>query len=280
MIDHPAFQSAVAPLASSLLIAVLMKRYGPQWQGLSVITGLVIAVWLTVGLDIQPLTSTRKIILSSLLSPLLVFPLSRIACPSSCQKVILISATALVSLWIIWPVLARQDVMDVWVTGGRVLVFVVIILSSLSWLTRGDFARQGGALFSLGLGTGTVTFIGSSALYGQLSFAVTAAVGGLVLARIMMPAEEETNTGFGNLGLFAAGIPLSLIAGAATVYAKLPAMALLFLVFIPLFAAIPVARKWNIQNIWMQGILAMVLGSLPAIPAVWVTLKASEPLGY
>jgi len=95
-----------------------------------------------------------------------------------------------------------------------------------------------------------------------------------------MPAEEETNTGFGNLGLFAAGIPLSLIAGAATVYAKLPAMALLFLVFIPLFAAIPVARKWNIQNIWMQGILAMVLGSLPAIPAVWVTLKASEPLGY
>lgn len=252
-----------------------------MWQGLAIIVGLFVAVWLTVGLSFQPLTSTRKIILSSLLLPFFSFLLVRFSCPTGGRALVLSLLTAVIALWVVWPVLARQESMEVWVTGGKVAVYAALVTGLLGWLSRGDIAKEGGALLALGIGTGMTTFIGASALYGQLAFAVTAALGGLLLVLLVLPEEKTVVTGIGSLCLFAVSIPLAVIGGAATVYAKLPAMALIFLALIPLFAAIPVDKKLNIQNLWIRGSVAIVLGLLPAIPAIWLALDASEPMmGY
>lgn len=280
LLAHPAFQSAVAPLATSLLAASLLKRFGIQWQGIAVVAGLAMAVWLTVGFHFQPLTSTSKIILVSVFLPILALLIPRFSCESACQSGLLAVVTVAVALWVIWPVLGRQETLTALWMGGKVLIFSAVVTSSLVWLTRDDFARQGGAVLALGFGTGVATFIGSSALYGQLSFAVTAAVGGLVVIRLLAPVTNGERISMGSVALFAATIPLVLIDGAATIYAKLPSMALLFLAIVPLFAAIPVARKLKLESLWIRGVLAMVLGTLPAIPAIWLALNASEPLGY
>ena len=124
------------------------------------------------------------------------------------------------------------------------------------------------------------SFIAASALYGQLAFAVIASLGGLLLVLLVLPVKGKTETSIGGFGLFAASIPLALIGGAATVYAKLPATALFFLALVPLVAAIPVEKKFSIQNLWLRGSMAAVLGLLPTIPAIWLALGASEPMGY
>lgn len=280
LLAHPAFQSAVAPLISGLLVAWLLKRFGRLWQGLAVVTGLLVSVWLTVGLNFQPLTSTRKIILSSLLVPFLAFPLARFSCSRTCLAGSLALVSAFIALWVVWPVLVRQEGMALWQTGSKIVLFSALVTGCISWFGRTDLAKQGGTLLALGFGTGTATFIGSSALYGQLSFAVTAALGGLVLVLLFTSARKEDTAGIGSFTVFAASIPLALIGGAATVFAKLPGMALLFLLLVPVFSAIPLARKFNIQNLWLQGILVMIQGLLPAIPAIWLAMSASEPLGY
>jgi hypothetical protein len=71
LLAHPAFQAAVAPFLVTLVLALFLRRWGLVWQGLALIAGLLVTVWLTTGLSLQPLTSTRKIILCSLGLPFL-----------------------------------------------------------------------------------------------------------------------------------------------------------------------------------------------------------------
>ncbi|WP_455199464.1 hypothetical protein [Kaarinaea lacus] len=281
LLAHPAFQSAVAPLLCGLVVALILRRFGVMWQGLAIVTGLFVAVWLTIGLNFQPLTSTRKIILASMVLPFASFLLVRASLPVRYQAVTLAVIAALVVLWVIWPVLGRQEGLEVWMTGGKVAVYTALVTGLLAWFSRDDMAREGGALLALGIGTGASAFIAASALYGQLAFAVTAALGGLLLVLLVLPGKGGINTGIGSFAVFAAAIPLAVIGGASTVYAKMPGMALVFLVMIPVFAAIPLDKKLNVQNLWIRGSLAAVLGFLPAIPAIWLALDASEPMmGY
>ncbi|WP_455217226.1 hypothetical protein [Kaarinaea lacus] len=281
ILAHPAFQSAVAPLVCGLVVALILRRFGVMWQGLAIITGLFVAVWLTIGLSFQPLTSTRKIILASLVLPFASFLLARASIPVRYQALTLAIASMLVVIWVIWPVLGRQEGLEAWMTGGKVAVYTALVTGLMAFLSRDDMAKEGGALLALGIGTGASAFIAASALYGQLAFAVTAALGGFLLVQLVYPGKGGISTGIGNFALFAGSIPLAIIGGASTVYAKLPAMALVFLVMIPVFAAIPLDKKMNVQNLWIRGSLAAVLGFLPAIPAIWLALDASEPMmGY
>lgn len=280
ILAHPAFQSAVAPLVCGLVIALLLRPFGVMWQGLAIVVGFLATVWLTIGLGFQPLTSTRKIILASLLLPFFSLLVVRLSCSQACKALILALLTAIAALWVVWTVMGRQEGLEAWITGGKVAIFALVVAGTLGWFSREDIAKEGGALLALGIGTGISTFIAASALYGQLAFAVTAALGGLLLVLLVVPTKEGTAASIGSFGLFAAAIPLSLIGGSATIYAKLPATALIFLALVPVFAAIPLAQKYNLQNRWLKGVIAMLLGLIPTIPAIWLALSASEPMMY
>lgn len=283
LLAHPAIQSAVAPLISSLVVALVLHRAGNLWQGLAVVTGFLVAVLLITGLSFQPLTSTRKIILCSLMLPFAAVPLFQMKCSVFVRTLLLSAAMACAALWVAWPVLGRQEGLDLWLTGGRVALFAAAIGVGMSWLDRASVPRQGGVMLALSMGVGASALIAASALYGQLAFAVSAAVGGLLLVVLLEPTikilgSDKMRSGLGGLSLYAVGVPLGLIGGAATVYAQLPGAALLSLVLIPIIAVIPVFGQ---LNPWISATLTTLSGLILAGPAFWLAWQAAESsMGY
>ncbi len=281
LLADPAVQAAVAPLVSSLVVALILRRAGNLWQGLAVVAGVLVAVLLITGLNFQPLTSTRKIILCSLVLPFAAVPLYLMKCPAIYRRLFLSVAMACAAVWVVWPVLGRQEGLELWLTGGRVALFAAAI-GGLNWLDKVDVPRQGGVMLALALGVGASVLIAASALYGQLAFAVSAAVGGLLLVVLLEPSikilgSDKMRSGLGGLSLFAVAIPLGLIGGAATVYAQLPGAALIFLALIPAVAAIPVFRQFNP---WISTTLMTLSGLVLAAPALWLAWGSVETMSY
>jgi uncharacterized protein YqgC (DUF456 family) len=282
LLAHPAFQAALAPLICSFVAALVLHRAGNLWQGMAVVVGIFVAILLITGLSFQPLTSTRKIILCTLVLPFLAVPLFRSNCPAISRALLLSIAMGCAALWVAWPVLGREEGMVLWLTGGRVALFAAVIGAGMSWLGGANAPRQGGVMLALGIGVGASAFIAASALYGQLAFAVSASVGGLLLVVLLEPSikifgVDKMRSGLGGLSLFAVAVPLGLIGGAATVYAQLPSMALIFLALIPFVAAIHVFRQ---LNPWISVTLTTLSGLIIAAPALWLAWSAAETVSY
>lgn len=278
---HPAIQSAIAPLVSSLVVALLLRRAGNLWQGLAVVCGVFVAVLLITGLSFQPLTSTQKIILCSLVLPIVAVPLYLLRCPVIYRTLALSLIMACAAVWVVWPVLGRLEGVDLWLTGGRVALFAAAI-GGISWLERMDVPHQGGVMLALSLGIGACALIAASALYGQLAFAVSAAVGGLLLVVLLEPSirvfgSNQMRSGLGGVSLFAVAIPLGLIGAAATVYAQLPGTTLIFLALIPAVAIIPMSRQFNP---WISTALMTLSGLVVAAPALWLAWQTTESISY
>lgn len=270
----PEAQSSLLPFLCAFFLALVLNRIGERWLGFAIIGGLLLTAALTVGLEFSPLTSTRKIILCSLLLPLLALVLDFLRVSRLRQIMLLMIALAAAIGWVIWPVLVRKDGMEIVLLAAPVVLYVVGVCGGVLMLSRGQSHRESGALIALGLGTGGCSLVAASALYTQLSFAVAAACGGVLLVLLL---TKSPGRNLGNLSLYAATVPLALIGAASTVYAKMPSMGLLFLCLIPLFAAIPLTR---IGNFWLRSAVSTILGLLPAIPAVWLAWQAAGPVVY
>lgn len=277
LLVNPIFQTAFAPLVSSLVVVLMLQRAGRIWHGFAVMAGVFVAILLTTGFSFQPLTSTSKIILSSLILPFAAFLLVQLKCPLVYRAVFLAISMAIAAVWVVWPVLGRQEGLEMWLTAARVALFAAAIGGGMRWFSQGDVTRQGGTMLALGIGVGATSMIAASALYAQLAFAVSAAVGGLLLVALIKYKRELTVLGMRDLSLFAVAVPLGLIGGASTVYAQLSGAALACLALVPVFAAIPVARQ---QNLWVRAMLSTMLGFVPVVPALWIAWRAAESLSY
>ncbi len=282
LLAHPAFQSAVAPLICSLMVALVLHRAGNLWQGLAVVAGVLVAVLLIAGLSFQPLTSTRKIILCSLVLPFTAVPLFWMKCPVIWRTLLLSVVMACAALWVAWPVLGRLEASELWLTGTRVALFAAAIGGGMSWLDRVDVPHQGGAMLALGIGVGASVLIAASALYGQLAFAVSAAVGGLLLVVLLQSTikifgSDKIRSSLGGLSLFAVAVPLGLIGGAASIYAELHGVALMSLALIPLAAAISAFRQYNP---WISTTLTTISGLVFSAPALWLAWSSVGAMDY
>lgn len=272
LLAHPAVQSAAAPLMVSLILAALLWRASARWQGLAIVAGFVTSVVLITGYPLLPLTSTRKIILASLALPLLALasefllkkPIARIV------MITLITATALP--WIIWPVLSRMEMGEALPLAAGLMLYVAWSVGIfIAWGNSPE--RTGSAALAMAIGTGAAAMIGASALYGQLGFAVAAAMGGLLLRWMIAPGRN----GFGIAAAVAVAVPVALIGAAATVYAKLPWTALPWLALIPFAARIPVVPR---SSRWLRVPLMTVISALPALPALWLAWRAAGDVMY
>lgn len=293
LLAHPAFQAAVAPFFVAVFIALVFRRFGVIAFGLAIIAGMLTAVMLTTGLSLFPLTSTRKIILSSLCLPFVVLLLDRLCgrLPNTRARwsVVIKLAVPMVLLvatvnWVIWPVLMRQEMSEVWPMLASVSLYVGVLSAAILGMARlkrpEKLAAQGASVLVLGLGTAVTTMIAASALYAQLASSVTAAVGAMLLISLFSKPVAEGKLGighFGAFGLFAAAVPLALIGAAATVYAQLPGLALLFLVTVPLFAGWPTI---NVERLWLRLIFTSLLALVPVIPAAWLAWRAAGAVSY
>jgi hypothetical protein len=293
LLAHPATQAAVAPFIVALVIALLFRRLGAVALGLAIIGGLLTTVTLTTGLALQPLTSTRKIILSSLCLPFVVLLVDMLMgrAPLAGGRLrgiirIVLPTALLIGVvnWVIWPVLLRQEILDGWIVSARVSLYVGVISAFLLGLTGlnrpGKSAAEGASIFALGLGTAITSMIAASALYSQLAFSVVAAVGALLLVGLFTKpfvGSKEDAGYLGQFALFAAVVPLTLIGGAATVYTQLPVWVLFWLATVPLIAGIITIKA---QRPILRLLFTSLLALLPVIPAIWLAWQAAAPMDF
>ncbi len=290
LLTNPAVQAAVAPFAVALVSALLLRRFLPGGIGLAVIGGFFIAVLLTTGLTLQPLTATRKIIICGLVLPFILLLLDFIAVmPQSARlKRVLRTLPALLlaaaALWIIWPVVQRQEGMAIWVMAAPVMLYAAVITYGAAALGRAQkqvFSAQAASALILAMGTGATTLIAASALYSQLAFAVSAATGAVIVVGLLGSVEKPARLGM--LAVYAAAVPVTLLAAAATVYAQLPVLVLLCLALVPLFAWLLLFKPFKLiksQQRWLALIVASLWASIPVLPAIWLAWRAAGPVSF
>jgi len=273
---QPPVQSGLAPFVAGLLLGAVLSRAGPRWQGLAIVGGLLLAVLLILGPALWPLTSTRKIVLASLALPLLAMALDGAAVSRRGMVTAVVLSLLAVLLWVLWPVLLRRETGDALSLAGGLGLYVSTVLLLFVRLGR-DWARLAGASMGLSLTTGLAAIIAASALYGQLAFALAAAVGGLAALRGVHPGLPEGEACFGLAGAVAVGVPLALLGAAAGVYAKLPFGVLPWLALSPALALIPLAAR---RPAWLRIVAAGVLSLPPAAVAIYLTWRAAGDIAY
>ncbi len=290
LLTNPAVQAAVAPFTVALVAALLLRRFLPGGIGLAVIGGFFIAVVLTTGVTLQPLTATRKIIVCGLVLPFILLLLDFITVmPQSAglRRVLrtlpglLLAAAA---LWIIWPVVQRQEGMAIWVMAAPVMLYAAVITygaAALGRLQKQAFSAQAASALMLAMGTGATTLIAASALYSQLAFAVSAATGAVIIAGLLGRVEKPARLGM--LTVYAAAVPVTLFAAAATVYAQLPVLVLLSLALVPLFAWSLLFKPLKLiksSQRWLALVASSLWTSIPVLPAVWLAWQAAGPVSF
>jgi len=287
---NPAIQAAGAPFVVALVLALVLRPFLPGGIGLAIIGGFFIAVLLTSGLTLQPLTATRKIIICSLVLPFvaLLLELSVVMLHSAWLKRLIQTLPALLlataALWIIWPVVQRQEGMAIWLMVTPVMLYAAVIIygtGALGRMQKQVSNVQAANALVLAMGTGVTTLIAASALYSQLAFAVSAATGAVVVVGLLGSTEKFTKLGM--LTVYAAAVPVTLLAAAATVYAQLPVLVLLCLAFVPLFAGLLLIKPVKLikpRQRWLELIVCSLWVSIPVLPAIWLAWREMGPVSF
>lgn len=263
---HPGFQAGVLPgFVAFLLFAVLIRFRG--LAGFAVIAGFVATVMVTTGISLDPLTSTRKVLLIGLLSPIIGAIYEWVPMPKWLRSGSIAVIAGGCLLWILWPYMQRTDVENLVLTAGGLTLFVAWMSLAFSWVEKKSIVAASSVLTASGFGVGLSALLGASAMLGQWGIALGAAgASGLIVSLFIKKSSEA-----GSIFVTISGLLLALIAAAAVVYAKLPWYALPTLALIPLMAhvRVDVARsKYIHAAIWL------IAGFILAAVSVYLTWKA------
>jgi len=266
LLNHPAVQGGLAPFTIALIVAELFQRL--RLSGLAVIAGFAVTVYLVSDFSIEPLTSSRKIVLLGLLSALLALSLFRFNWRP--LRLMLAIAGGIATVWMALRILQQQDMTYMLLWGGGCALYVGWLIFWMDTLYEAP-VRAGSAGMALGLGTGGAALFGASALLGQFGLALGAAAIAYLLLQVLSNKRLPCGRSF--------TLPLSLIAGLtgclAVLTAQLPWYALPVLAIIPLVAKIPISEK---MGIWMHSLLLSIATLACAAGAIYLTwLVAGAP---
>lgn len=258
LLNYPEVQSVVLPFAAALLFAFILLRAGFSFGGLGMIIGFGITVVFVNGVDLLPLTGTRKIIIAGLVGAVIGALVDRRTWDPRYRLAVFSGLSLIAAAWVLSVAVLRES-------GLNLLGAAVGALGYVMWIvywtekSRARPLRAESSMIGFGLGTGLIAIIGSSALLGQLALAVSAASAGVVAAMLLLKKDDAGAA----LSLPASGL-LGLIGCTAVAFASLPWIALLILSFAPVAAYwVPVRATWPQ---WMQS--AVVTATTVAATAV------------
>jgi len=272
LLDHPAVQAAVVPGIVATITAAALHKIWPKLSALALLFAFISTSLLITDISLHPLTSTKKIILLTLLSAVLGAVLLYVSNTLSEKRHYihfgLISSAGIAACsWLLWPVLARLPLWDAILTLTPLAVFCIY---SLTISTHNRIAYQerisAGIIFA-GV-TSISAMLGASALLGQLSASLSAGAGAILFTGFFLKRRHENDHIF-SATLF---LSVSLIAVAANIYAQLPWYILPVLAAIPTLFLIPINEKiagWKRSGIYIG------LALLPSSLAIYLTMKAT-----
>jgi len=238
--DFPEVQSFVLPLLMALLVGTAADRSGLANRGIGMIAGFIVTVLFVNGVELQPLTAVRKIILLGFAAAIVGAFVDQRGARWAGRPLYFATLCVLASAWVLGVVLLRKSGMEMLAAGAGIALYTGW---TTYWLDRlhDDELRATSATVSLGLGTGIAAIIGSSGLFGQLAVAVSAGAGGVLLLALLL----KKNTA-GCVLTLPAGVLLSLIGCSAVAFADLPWIVLVILSLIPLAARwTPAPESWS-----------------------------------
>jgi hypothetical protein len=270
----PEVQSGLLPLFVALIVGLILRPLGWYWSGLALAAGFFAAAALIEGIQFNPLTSTRKLLIIGLLAVLAGVAVDALRPTRSGAVATLAIFAAAAGLWLIWPVLQRQEGSALWLMAGGAVLY-------MGWL--GGWAgnlyhtsvRSASVAWILALATGVTAILGASAKLGQLGVALAAAAGAFCLLHVI---SEKFRAG----ALYAA--PALIIAGllglSGVVYAKVIWYSLIALAAMPLLAGL-IKPNPNRSRFVQAIVLTCVLVPLGII-AIFITrqLSAGDALSY
>ena len=272
LLSNPAVQSGIIPLIVAFVAAFLLKRFGGFWPGLAFAVAYYISVYLAAGFQFYPFTSTRKILILGIVAIILGIIIDTTKIGRKHLPVIIFALGAIASLWVIWPVLARQE-------GIALLIMAFPSLLYVAWLCVGTHKlrqnpEQGAMVaLALGLGTGISAILGASALVGQLSMAIGAIAGALLLLHLV-----NQNIKTGSTFMLPVGLLSGLLGIGAVIYASLPWYCLIPLAATPLTTYIQLPDQ--LTKIKLLLLLAAVTLPFPIIAIVltWIGTTSNESM--
>lgn len=271
-LQHPAFQSAAAPLALSFVLAFGLAPL--RLSGLAVTAGVLACVHLALGLDLVPLNATRRIVVLVVAGALLGATLDRLPRRARGPGWPLPLGAALAAVWVVHVALSHRETGAALALGAGLALFAGVVVWGFDRLAARPL-RAASAAFGAGVGAGGSALLGASASLGQIGLALAAAAGGYLLAQWVRGGALPA----GRALTLPAGLVSALVALAAVVLARLPWTALPFVAAVPFAATIPVGDR---LPAWLQvvvhGAIAATVGG-GAIAVAW-TAAGAPSSGY
>jgi hypothetical protein len=267
--NHPAVQAGLAPFLAALVAAELFQR--PKLSGLAIIAGFAAMVYLASDFNFDPLTSSRKIVLSGLAGTLLAL-LIDILRPRWFRPLLPVIGGA-VAIWTAQRILQQQDSPLVLQWGAACAAYVALLVWGMDKLLEQEPVRAPSAAVALGFGTGVSALVGASALLGQFGLALGSAAAAHLL--IQMFTNQTVSTG----RVFT--FPLALIAGLTGCIAVLSARLPWYVLFI--LAAIPLTARFVHlpgSSIRVHSLLLLVLTHVIAASAVYLTWRSAGDVPF
>jgi len=266
ILAHPAFQSGIAPFVVSLIISITCLRWSLV-SGLSIVAGVSISVYLATGFSFEPLTSSRKIILLILLSPVVAILCKQLITNVKVRNNCFAALGALAMLWVFWPVLARNP-SEALVPTLAYMIFAAWMVAIFTKLSDTSSISAGAAATSVGFSVGIIILTGASAMLGQMGLSLGAAAAAFLLTQLVFKIDREA----GITVTFSSGLIAGLLLPASVVYAKVPWVVLPLIAIVPIFAFYPFEDD---DEIWKNTLTLIAVMALPIGFAIYLTVESA-----
>ena len=264
-LSHPAFQAGVAPLVVALVVGFALQRTRFAW--LAIVAGYATLVAQTTGFAFEPLTAGRKILLLSLLAPLVGIALDATGAKRPAIAFVALAFGA-ATFWVFQSVLTQRSGQEAAMLGGGLALFVLALVA-LMLRIREDGLRTGAAGVALGVGAGIASLFSASIGFFMACIAIGASAGAMMLVQL---ARREPIAA-GALGALSIAVPVALASAGTLVLAQLPWYALPALLLVPAAVMLPgVADAGPWRRAFVFGFTALAAGAVTVI-AAWVATR-------
>lgn len=251
VLSNPAVQGGVAPFLVGLIVAIALQPL--RFAGLAVAAAFMTGMYLVSGLQLSPLTATRKVVILGIAAPIVGALADRLLRPTRGTAALLALIAAAAALWAFWPILMQKPGEEAWLLAGTVAVALAWMVGFAQLQLAGDGVRAGAAALGLGLGAGVAAIFSASASYGLYGISLAAGAGGFLL-----PQMIRGKAGFaGATFTFTATLLCGLIAAGAMILAQMPWYAVLVLALVPVAVRLPGPER---GPVWLQSIVFSLYG--------------------
>lgn len=267
LLENPAAQAGVMPFLVALILAVALAPV--RLGGLAVIAAFLLCVHFVSGLQLTPLTATRKVILLAVAAAAIGPLLDLLLKPTRTAVAVILVATLAGAYWAFWPVLSQRAAPEALLLAASAALALAVLVATGLLRLAGHGVRAGAAGLALGLGAGASAIVAGSLSYGLYGVALGAGAGGFLLPQMIRGTNAAAGATFTLPAMLAGG----LVAVGAMLLAQLPWYSLLALAAVPLAVCLPGPRK---AAPWLQAIVYSLYGFVVAGVACALAWPSSQ----